>query len=260
MSTEQRDVIDLTESVKVAGQKRLRTNRGVEMPSTLNAVYFKSSSGPQTRIFSNFYECPVQVVVDGTRYTFPSAEHAYSFLRHVYPATGTSEIHEWVVGGYYDDYLVLLDFMSSGDYSKAKVPTEKRFAKVNYWKKRKAIGIVAKCAVKQLKRLGTFTPRKTMREEWKLYWWNILMGKFANNEDLIQQLVATENAWLIEDGRRSMKNASPTTWDKSPWTGGIDGYTGRKYGRNWMGIFLMGIRCAFAPWLKPKKWKPQALP
>lgn len=273
---EQPEVIDLTQEVQITKRvtfavpevqcervtsdmdldlPEVQCERIVEVKETIDdVIHFKSGSG-KTSWLSNFYATKVNV--DG--YAFPSSEHAYQCLRN---EPGNKD---WMVGGKYSSYDTLLEFMEpfstgkkgasafSSHYSIKVVPEDKRAAKVQYWKKKNAIGIVAKTAHKKLRNQGeSNTTDYSKEEQWTIFWHKILRAKF-NRPEMKAKLYKTGNAILIEAGYR-LKNKPESAWAASPWSGGYDKATNRCYGLNWMGDFIMRIRHELFPEIPYVPW------
>ena len=215
-------------------------------------VTFKSSTGS---FLSNFYG--IKFEYDGD--TWPSSEHAYQFMRHQ-----PNDRKDWTWstkfrGKYaYFEYLEhLMEPVKVGKkltsyYSQKVVEVEKRNSKIQYWKKKNMIGIVAKTMVKMFRAKGTAVPRKSKEEEWETYWKDILHAKFSNPE-MKAKLKATGSVTLIE-AQWTFKNKAKKVWYSCPWGGGYDKEQDRFYGLNWMGDFIMRTRHALFPEIPYVSW------
>lgn len=179
--------------------------------------YFNSSVG--LKQLSNFWACDVTYA----GLEFPSTEHVYQYER-LRQEDSTTRPDDWIKGGKYSMYETL------------KTDFNKKERSVGHWRKRNAIGIVAKVAANSLRSKTRAGPEKNV-----VLWRNILRAKMRCNPVIMQLLVGTGSKTLIEYSR-SIHTKELTEWTKNPWVGHVDPTTGLMYGLNWMGDLMMQVR------------------
>ena len=192
-------------------------------------------------IFSNFYETPVKINIEGKSFTFPSSEHAYQFLRMFYPREGLTNVGNWIIGGKYANY----------EYIKVLYPGK---AGEHHFKKKseaKMIGLIPKKLANDYKKTGKAPLGSDQETGWNKYWKTILTAKYSVPA-MKKLLRKSGSKLLIENGIR--KKYKRPIWHHDPWTGAIDKNTGEAYGYNWMGDFLMRIRHQMFPEIPYKPW------
>lgn len=207
-------------------------------------IYFNSGAKAPYNQLSNFYSC--QVKWNG--YVFPSSEHVYQWIMVKNEKKGTKP-DDWVVGGKYSKFEALKEFFNK------KENAEKSIA---YWKKRNAIGIVAKMAANKLRtrKVGDMTSEQ---KTWLEYLWlHILEAKMENNPLIREVLLGTGEKILVEYSR-IIHTKPKEMWDKNPWVGHVHRFNGKTYGYNIMGVFMMQVRGKLS---KPRNhgwpWHPTA--
>ena len=199
---------------------------------------FKTGIGGPLAALSNFFACRVC----WRRTVFSSAEHVFVFECLV-TAGVNPQLADWACGGKYDTYDYLLEM--------GKKPTT-----VEYWRKRQAIGIVAKMVGNQLlKPYRAFLSRRT-RPDGAL-WMKILLAKFQTCPQLQSLLGETQGFTLVEYSR-SVHTKPFLKWIDDPWCGHVHPETGERYGLNWMGELLMQVRHRLFPDDVYTPWTPTA--
>jgi predicted NAD-dependent protein-ADP-ribosyltransferase YbiA (DUF1768 family) len=180
-------------------------------------VYF--GSGTSLKELSNFYNC--EISYKGNLYN--SVEHVYVSLKFI----ETDRIR-------FQKNSDLGDFNAFERYKDIFYPkTVDISKKINYWKSRRCVGIVAKMCgnPKNAKKLGlTFTMDLVAKEELMM---EILKIKFENIE-FKKILKQTGNKILVEFKRNFIKN------EKEYWGGYV--VDNIIYGNNKMGSLLMELR------------------
>lgn len=118
--------------------------------------------------------------------------------------------------------------------------------KIEYWYKKKNIGIIAKLAQSrghELRLTNSKTAPKTKDKKFEVFR-EILRSKYTLNSDLREVLLSTKGKNLIEFSR-SAKRREEKGQDPERWAGYFDTQTGRQFGQNWMGELHMQIRDEF---------------
>tara|TARA_B100000214_G_scaffold375599_1_gene363165 strand:- start:5737 stop:6342 length:606 start_codon:yes stop_codon:yes gene_type:complete len=187
---------------------------GMQM-SHENVVSFNSSAKYPYYKFSNFYE--TKIVYKGM--TYPSSEHAFQSqlvdddLKKHFTIDGT------------------IGSLTKEAFEFVGVKSDKSHQKVDYWKKKRMIGILAKQAVKMFKK------KNISAEECKNIFIDILVEKYKCS-DLNQLLLGTESKYLLEFDKSASRLKSKGK--KCRWGGMI--IDEKIVGSNQQGILHMHVR------------------
>ncbi len=186
---------------------------------------------------TNFSESYIDVILGGQRRRFPSSEHLYQACKalpeHAEEFCVSSPIGELTEKG----------FVFAG------AKPEKAAAKVKFWSRTRAVGILAKMRIEMLKKQGA--TRSLSGEECYRVFKQILIAKFVQDPFARAALEATGDAYLLEFVRSAGMDGKNELW------GGIekDGYI---IGNNQMGALIMEVREILAK-LSDDEW-PTTLP
>jgi len=192
-----------------------------------DVLYFGSAM--KLRELSNLYEC--DILFEGDVYN--SVENVYQSLKFK-KEDRVRFMKDGDLGGY--DGLIKYGKIF---YGKNKSQEELN-KKMEYWKKRKCIGIIAKMSSnkKYVEKLGLTYNKEIFNDyEKKLIFKEILMIKF-NNKKFNKILEESKGKILIEFSRSSKRNYENGIIEK--WCGLVD--NGVLYGNNLMGNIIMDIR------------------
>lgn len=195
------------------------------MPEKLNQNYIYFGSSTTLKTLSNFYECVIEY--DGDMYN--STEHAYQSLKFI-----KSDRHRFTISGDLGSYDGIQKF-GKIFYGK-NITQEDLSKKIDYWKTRKCIGVVAKMSSnpKFSKRLGlTYEEDHEKDEKFK----DILKIKY-DIPRFKKILDKTKGRLIIEFSRGAKRLHERGIREK--WCGLVE--DGILYGENTMGKWLMEIR------------------
>lgn len=194
----------------------------VSQAERIPIVFWSNCSGKYGKL-SNFHHLKEGILFRGR--TFPSSEHAFQScfvpedMKDCFTVSGT-------FGDYYSGFKSLYPSASSDFIQK----------KVDYWKKKNNIGILAKMAVNR-KRLGSMNiEKKSMSfEECEDTFFHILQKKFEI-PDFKNVLLSTGKCYLLEFDRFQQESEDKI----SRWGGKIINH--KVWGHNQMGSLLMKVR------------------
>ena len=191
-----------------------------------NYLYFGSTT--TLNQLSNLYECSLQY--KGSFY--PSIEHIFVSLKFQ-----EKDRHRFMIDGDLGHYPALITYgelfygkkIGLGGYTK----------NMEYWKKRKCIGIIAKISsnIKYYRKLGLQHIPEISDDEKMIIFKDILQIKF-DIPFFRHILLKTCGFYLVEFSRSAKRNYQNGIKEK--WTGYIENQL--LYGHNYMGYILMDIR------------------
>lgn len=179
-----------------------------------NYISFFSNAKFPLHKLSNFAEC--EIIFNGKKYI--STEHAFQSRKYIKEDRKRFRITGDL--GNIDGFNIVFDEKDVEN-------------KINYWMKKKNIGIIAKMATDKKRGVKLGLNRDENFESDYELWEEILLAKFSIDE-FKEILLNTGNKYLLEFSRNA-KNRNDEYW------GGII-ENGKLYGKNMMGKYLMKIR------------------
>jgi predicted NAD-dependent protein-ADP-ribosyltransferase YbiA (DUF1768 family) len=184
-------------------------------------IAFNSNAKRPYHRLSNFAECLVRF----RGRDFPSSEHAFQSecVKH------REAKDAFLVGGSLSDWN-----FGFRPFFKTVAEAEKN---KKYWKQKDNIGILAKKAIGKTERANKVV--MTADEAHEVFY-EILMAKYTQNEDLKKVLLDTGNSYLFEFDRAATRLERKTTPGRSRW--GAMVVDGVVVGHNQMGALLMQVR------------------
>ena len=198
------------------------------MPEKINTHYIYFGSSTKVKMLSNFYKCDIEY--QGEKYN--STEHAYQSLKFI-----KEDRIRFTKNGDLGNYESIKKY-GNIFYGK-KITDEELDKKIEYWEKKKCIGIVAKMSsnIKYSKRLGlTYDENCDYLINYEKFK-EILKIKY-NIEKFKNLLQKTKGRMIIEFGKGAKRLHEKNINEK--WGGLVD--NGILYGENTMGKWLMEIR------------------